>query len=100
MINKSAIAVAAALVLCTVTGSSSAGDSFPSRALGARAVNALGVVIARQGDAALVQIRRELAESAREAMKPFLPEPEQAAEQPLSAEPPQPTATSTAPHYL
>ncbi len=100
MNNKPAIAVAAALALCTVAGSTSAGDSFPSRALGARAVNVLGAVIARQGDAALIQIRRELAESAREAMKPFLPEPEQAAEPPQPPEQPQPAATSTAPHYI
>ena len=96
---KSAVAVAA-LVLCTVTGSTSARDSFSSGGVTARAVSALGAVIAKQGDAALIQIRRELAESAREAMKPFLPEPEQASEQAPSPESPQPTATSTAPHYI
>jgi parvulin-like peptidyl-prolyl isomerase len=59
---------AAALVLSTFSGLASA-DSLSTRAAGT-----LGAVIASQGNAALVQIKRELRESARQAMKPFLPD--------------------------
>ena len=58
---------AAALVLSTFSGLASA-DSLSNRAAGT-----LGSVIASQGNAALVQIKRELKESALQAMKPFLP---------------------------
>ncbi|MGH8482191.1 MAG: hypothetical protein ACRES8_07010 [Nevskiaceae bacterium] len=75
--------LAAALVLSTLAGTASASDSLPSRA-----VSAVGIVIASQGNAALVQIRRELGESARDAMKPFLPAPQKAPEQPQPATPP------------
>jgi hypothetical protein len=74
--NRHSNFAAVALVLSTLTGSATATDS-----LSARAVSALGTVIASQGDAALVQIRREITESAREAMKPFLPAPQKAPEQ-------------------
>ena len=67
MAHKATLA-ATVLFLGTFSGLASA-DSLASRA-----ANALSVVIASQGDAALVQIRRELKESALEAMKPFLPE--------------------------
>ena len=61
------IFAAAALALSTVSGSAGA-DTLPTRA-----ASALGMVIATQGNAALVQIKRELKESALQAMKPFLP---------------------------
>lgn len=66
MNRKATLAAAAALSM--FSGVVSATDSLPSRAVGA-----LSVAIASQGNAALLQIRRELKESAREAMKPFLP---------------------------
>jgi len=66
--NRKATLAATVLVLGTFPGLASA-DSLSSRA-----ANALGVVIASQGNAALAQIQRELKESALEAMKPFLPE--------------------------
>jgi hypothetical protein len=68
MTHKAALA-ATVLLLGTFSGMASAADSLASRA-----ASALSVVIASQGDAALVQIRRELKESALEAMRPFLPE--------------------------
>lgn len=77
--------IAATLVLGLSTSAASASDAMP-----ARAFSALGVAIAAQGDAALEQIRRELTESAREAMKPFLPdapatpEPQPPAEMPVA----------------
>jgi hypothetical protein len=75
--TKSAL-TAAALALCTFTGTASAHDT-----LTARAVNALSIAIAGQGDAALSQIRKELKQSAIEAFKPFLPKSEKVpAEQP------------------
>lgn len=72
--NKISLA-AAALALAGLTGTASASDSLPSRA-----VTAFGVAVASQGDAALAQIRRELAQSALEAMQPFLPKPQKAPE--------------------
>jgi hypothetical protein len=74
--NKSTLA-AAALALCAFTGTASAANDT----LQARALNAFGVVIASQGDAALAQIRQDLTQSALEAFKPFLPKPEPAPEQ-------------------
>jgi hypothetical protein len=73
--NRKATLAVVALALCSITGSTSANDSLSSRAIGA-----LGMAIASQGDAALNQIRRELEQSALAAMKPFLPKPEQAPE--------------------
>jgi hypothetical protein len=67
MSHKATLA-AAALVLSTFSGLASA-DSLSTRAVGT-----LGNVIASQGNAALVQIKRELKESALQAMKPFLPD--------------------------
>jgi len=76
------ILAAAALALCTFTGTAAANDNLPTRA-----ASALGAAIASQGNAALVQIRQELKESALEAIKPFLPEPKKAQdpEQPAEA---------------
>jgi parvulin-like peptidyl-prolyl isomerase len=73
----------AALALLGLTGTASASDALPSRA-----VAAFGVALASQGDAALTQIRRELTQSALEAMKPFPPAPQKAPEQPPLAVPP------------
>jgi hypothetical protein len=72
----------AALVLSAFSGLASA-DAPPTRAVGA-----LGTVIASQGNAALILIKRELKESARQAMKPFLPDPAPAAEPAPPAETP------------
>jgi hypothetical protein len=58
----------AALVLSAFSGLASA-DSLSTRAAGT-----LSSVIASQGNAALVQIKRELKQSALQAMKPFLPD--------------------------
>jgi hypothetical protein len=83
--NRMSAIAATALVLCAFTGSASAADPQTKRA-----VTALGMAIAAQGDAALVQIRRELRESALAAMKPFLtevvkaPEPQQLAATPAA----------------
>ena len=66
--DKSTFAAAAALALCTFTGTASANDTLQSRAM-----SALGTAIASQGNAALLQIRQELKESATEVMRPFLP---------------------------
>lgn len=74
---------AAALALSLPTAITSATESLPSRAM-----SVLGVAIASQGDAALDQIRRELSETAREAMKPFLPEAPKAPEQQPPADKP------------
>jgi len=78
--NTSTLA-AAALALVAFTGTASAEDTLSTRAM-----NALGVAIASQGDAALLQVRQELQQSALEAMKPFLPQPEQAHNPQLPAE--------------
>ena len=77
--------VAAALVLGTLSGSTAAAESIP-----ARAVSALGIVIATQGDAALLKIRDEIADSARQVVKPFLPAPVS------TPDPLQPASTPTA----
>ncbi|MGH8441449.1 MAG: hypothetical protein ACRETF_00945 [Nevskiaceae bacterium] len=68
--NKSTL-TAAALALCAFTGTATA-DSLPSRA-----VSALGSAIAAQGNAALIQIRKEVKASALQAIKPLLPEAKQ-----------------------
>ena len=81
--NRIAAITAFALALGTFAQDASANES-----LSTRAVNAIGIVIAAQGDAALVQIGRELKESALDAMKPFLPDPAQAPEHPQPAETP------------
>jgi hypothetical protein len=83
--NKSILA-AAALALCSVTGSAGAGDSMSL--MSGRAVSALGVVIAHQGNAALNQIRRDLKESALKTIEPFLPKPSQDAADDEPAETP------------
>ncbi|MGQ0585822.1 MAG: hypothetical protein ACT4PK_01280 [Gammaproteobacteria bacterium] len=68
--NKSTVAIAT-LALCAFTGTATA-DSLSSRA-----ATTLGAVIAAQGNAALVQIRKEIAVSALTAVKPLLPEAQQ-----------------------
>jgi hypothetical protein len=68
--------LAAVLVLGSFAGTAEAADSLP-----ARAINALGVAIAVQGDAALLQIRREIRETAIDAVKPFLPDVQKVVEQ-------------------
>jgi hypothetical protein len=56
------------------------GASLPAAAaqenLPTRAINALGMAIAAQGDAALVTIRQELKEVVADHIKPYLPEPD------------------------
>ena len=61
---------AAALVLCTFTGTAAA-DSLQSRA-----VVSLSQAIAAQGNLALIQIRREIKQSALKTIEPFLPAPD------------------------
>ena len=77
------IFAAAALALSTVSGSAGA-DTLPTRA-----ASALGMVIATQGNAALIQIRREMKDSALKTIESFLPKPaENVADEPAKAEPP------------
>jgi hypothetical protein len=56
-----------------------AGASLPAAAqdnLPVRAINALGMAIAAQGDAALITIRQELKEALVDHIEPYLPEPD------------------------
>ena len=77
------IFAAAALALSTVSGSAGA-DTLPTRA-----ASALGMVIATQGNAALIQIRREMKDSALKTIESFLPKPtEKVADEPARTEPP------------
>ena len=78
--TKSAIAAAAILVLCSFTGTASA-DSLQSRVM-----LTLGQAIAAQGNAALVQIRRDLKDSALKTIEPFLPPASDAVESGPSGE--------------
>lgn len=71
--TKSTLA-AAALVLCSFTGTAAA-DTLQSRA----AVS-LGQAIAAQGNLALIQIRREIKQSALKTIEPFLPAPDDSKE--------------------
>ena len=67
--------IGAVLALCL------AGASLPAAAqdnLPARAINALGLAIKSQGDAALVQIREELKDTLLDRIQPLLPKPEAA----------------------
>jgi hypothetical protein len=74
---------AAALALSTVSGSAGA-DTLPTRA-----ASALGMVIATQGNAALIQIRREMKDSALRTIEAFLPKPSQkVADEPAKIDPP------------
>lgn len=63
----------------TLTALCLAGASLPAAAqenLPARAINALGLAIKSQGDAALVTIREELKDTLLDHIKPYLPKPE------------------------
>ena len=74
---------AVALTLSTVSGSAGADT------LSTRAVSALGMVIATQGNAALIQIRRDLKESALKTIESFLPKPNQdVADEPAKSDEP------------
>jgi parvulin-like peptidyl-prolyl isomerase len=64
--------IVAALLALGCAGPAAAAD----QGLPGRAINALGIAIASQGDAALVQIREELKDTLREHIKPYLPRPE------------------------
>ncbi len=79
----SRLTLAAAIAMFSLAIPASASDSLSSRS-----VTALGVAIASQGDAALAQIRRELQQSARDTLKPFLPEARKAPPHPQPAETP------------
>jgi len=72
--TKSTLA-AVALALCSFTGTASANDILQSRA-----ISALGDAIASQGNAALIQIRQEIRQTALDAVKPFLPAPAKASQ--------------------
>jgi hypothetical protein len=66
-------------IAAVLTALSLAGASLPAAAqenLPARAINALGMAIAAQGDAALITIRQELKEALADHIKPYLPEPD------------------------
>ena len=68
MTKSLALKIAAAVTALSVCGSVSAEDTLPTRV-----VEALGVAIAIQGDAALVEIRHELKDALMEQIKPYLP---------------------------
>jgi hypothetical protein len=69
--NTFAKATGAALALCFATAATPvAAESLP-----ARAVTALGLAIATQGDLALIQIREELQRNLLKSLKPLLPAP-------------------------
>ena len=76
--NRIAAVIAATALVLSAPASTQAvaADSLPTRA-----VSALGVAIAVQGDAALLQIRREIRESAIEAVKPFMPDVQKVSDQ-------------------
>jgi hypothetical protein len=69
-----------ALALAAGLSPAHAQDSMP-----ARAINALGLAIAAQGDAALEQIRRELKDTLLEGVRPYLPRPETSPQAPPAA---------------
>ena len=74
--NRTALA-AAALALCAVTGNAAAADRTE---LVTTMMTAAGHAIAAQGNAALVQIRKELKQSALASIKPYLPAPQKDAQ--------------------
>jgi hypothetical protein len=68
------IQIGAALTALCLAGAvtpAAAQDNLPARAL-----NAVSVAIASQGDAALEQIRTELKETLLEQIAPYLPKPD------------------------
>ena len=71
--NVFAKSTAAALALCFAAAATpvSAEDSLP-----ARAITALGLAIAQQGDLALIEIRDDLRRNLLKNLKPLLPQPE------------------------
>ena len=71
--NRNRTLAAAALALCAFTGPASAVER-PTELMTATMV-AVGHAIASQGNAALIQIRKELKQSALESIKPYLPAP-------------------------
>lgn len=77
--NKSfRLSIAAALTALSFCASVNAEESLPERA-----VEALGTVIASQGNAALLEIRRELKDTLLQQLKPFLPPPAAAPARPV-----------------
>jgi len=60
-----------------------AGPAAAEESLSARAVSAVGAVIASQGNAALVQIRQDLKDTLIDQLRPYLPQP--ADEAPVTA---------------
>jgi hypothetical protein len=68
--NRTATLAAAALALCAVTGSTSAGER-PNELVHAT-MRVVGHAIASQGNAALIQIRQELKQSALESIRQYL----------------------------
>ena len=75
--NRTATFAAAALALCAFAGPASAAER-PNELMTAT-MQAVGRAIASQGNAALIQIRKELKQSALESIKPYLPAPAPAA---------------------
>ena len=69
--------LAAALALCAFTGPATAAER-PTELMAAT-MAAVGHAIASQGNAALIQIRKDLKQSALESIKPYLPAPAPAA---------------------
>jgi hypothetical protein len=68
--NKSILKVAATVFALSFCASANAAESLPGRA-----VEAIRVAIASQGNAALLEVRREMKEKFAEQVKPFLPQP-------------------------
>jgi len=74
-------ALAAALIATTALGASTAAQA-QEQAVASRVVVGLGAWIAAQGNAALAEVREDLKQDLREAMKPLLPESAPAPEAP------------------
>lgn len=74
MNSKSALLAAALVAFTSMVPASAATETLPERA-----ANALGAVIASQGNAALLEIRRELKETLLQQFKPLLPKPSETA---------------------
>jgi hypothetical protein len=74
-------ALAAALLAATTLGASSVAQAQDQN-VSSRVVVGLGAWIAAQGNAALAEVREDLKQDLRDAMKPLLPESEPAPEAP------------------
>lgn len=82
MKHRTCIALAAALLAATVPANAN------EESLSMRAASSLGQFIARQGNAALMEIRNEVKKDLAARLKPYLPRREEIAPSSPSAEQP------------